>query len=110
MAYDEKLAARVEDVLAPTQGITKKKMFGGLAFMHNGNMLCGVDSKKNLMLRVGPELYEKALKRKHAREMDFTGRALKGMVYIDPAGCKTKRSLTQWIDLGLTFTGTLPKK
>ena len=60
MACDEKLAKRVEAVLNDKGGITRRKMFGGLCFLHNGNMLCGVDNKNNLMVRVGPEQYEAA--------------------------------------------------
>lgn len=110
MAYDEALAQRIEQSLAGTKGITSKKMFGGLAFLHHGNMLCGVDNKHNLMLRVGPEQYDKALKHKYAREMDFTGRPLKGMIYIEPAGFKNQTSLDKWINMGLAFTTSLPKK
>lgn len=110
MAFDEKLAARIETILEGTIGITNKKMFGGLCFLHNGNMLCGVDNKSQLMVRVGPDQYEQALAKNHAIEMDFTGRPLKGMIYVAPEGLKTKRDLTKWLDMGLRFTQTLPKK
>jgi TfoX/Sxy family transcriptional regulator of competence genes len=110
MAYDEKLAAKIEDALGNTRGITTKKMFGGLCFLHNGNMLCGIDKNRNLMVRVGPEQYDEALAQKHAREMDFTGRPLKGMIYVSPDGYKTKAALSGWVQLGLNFTGTLSPK
>ena len=110
MAYDEKLAERVQQALKDTKGITTKKMFGGLCYLHNRNMLCGIDNKDNLMVRVGPNQYVQALARKHAREMDFTGRPLKGMVYVSSDGFKTKADLSRWVQLGLRFTSTLPPK
>lgn len=74
MAYDEGLARRVHAVLSGRDGVVEKKMFGGLAFMIEGNMCCGVIDE-SLMVRVGPDGYEDALARPHARPMDFTGRA-----------------------------------
>jgi len=109
MAYDEKLAGRVRTVLAGTRSLTEKKMFGGLAFMVRGHMCCGVE-KDRLMVRVGPEQYETTLKRTHAREMDFTGRPLRGFVYVLPTGIKRQESLRQWIDMGLSYVSALPKK
>lgn len=110
MAYDEKLAEKVRRILKGKRGISEKKMFGGLCFLHHGNMLCGVDNKSRLMVRVGADNYPKALKTKHAREMDFTGRPLKGMIYVDPEGTRNKAGLTKWIEMGLNFTRTLPRK
>lgn len=110
MAYDEKLANRISKILNTAKGISRKKMFGGLCFLHNGNMLCGIDKHRNLMVRVGPEYYQKALKLKHAREMDFTGKPLTGMVYVAPEGIKTRTQLVQWIERGLSFTRSLPEK
>ncbi len=110
MALDEKLAQRVREALKGKRSISEKKMFGGLCFLHQGNMLGGVDNQGRLMVRVGPAQYDKALKYKHAREMDFTGRPLKGMVYVEPAGFKSKADLAKWLEMGLAFTKTLPKK
>lgn len=101
---------RVRGILASEEGITEKKMFGGLCFLHRGNMVCGIDNKNRLMVRVGPKQYEAALKSGDAQEMDFTGRPLKGMVYIKPEGVKTQAALSEWIEAGLRFTRTLPKK
>ena len=109
MAYDEKLAERIRGVLARKRGITEKKMFGGLCFLLRGNMLCGVMGS-DLMVRVGPDAYEDALGRAHAREMDFTGRPLKGMVSVDAAGLRTGRQLGAWVERGLGFARTLPAK
>jgi TfoX/Sxy family transcriptional regulator of competence genes len=109
MAYDEKLAKRIEAILEDTEGIATKKMFGGLCFLHNGNMVCGV-TPNDMMVRVGKERYDDILKSRYARQMDFTGKPLAGMVYVSTEGCKSKSALKKWIDLGLEFTGTLPAK
>jgi TfoX/Sxy family transcriptional regulator of competence genes len=89
--------------------VTERKMFGGVAFMVRGNMCCGVLDDK-LMVRVGPVAYEKALKLTHAREMDFTGKAMRGIVYVVPEGTRTARQLRTWVQRGLEFVGTLPAK
>jgi hypothetical protein len=109
MAYDEILADLLRTCTRHEKGVTEKKMFGGLAFMLNGNMWCGV-TKEGIMFRVGPELYEKALKRKGAREMDFTGRPLRGMIYVDPVTVKSDAALTKWVQLAGEFVRTLPSK
>lgn len=109
MAYDEALAGRIRAILARRRGVTERKMFGGIAFMLRGNMCCGA-LKKYLVVRVGPEYYPKALSRPHARPMDFTGRPLKGFVYVEPGGYRTDRVLTRWIDLGVDYVASLPKK
>lgn len=110
MAIDEKLAQRLRDALTGLVPFEEKKMFGGLCLLDRGNMLAGLTKNGELMLRVGPEQYEEALARPHAREMDFTGRALKGFLYIAPEGFPTKTSLQKWLQVGLAFTGTLPAK
>jgi TfoX/Sxy family transcriptional regulator of competence genes len=109
MAFDEILASRVRQVLSARNDVTEKKMFGGLCFMVGGHMCCGIDAG-NFMLRVGPEAYDAALARAHARPMDFTGRPLKGFVYVAPAGLKTKRDLTRWLGMGVDFVESLPAK
>lgn len=109
MPYDETLAERVRLALKRRQGITEKKMFGGLAFLLRGNMLCGVVGA-DLMVRVGPDAHERALSRPHARAMDFTGRPMKGMVYVGPAGLRTVKQLESWLDQALGFVSSLPRK
>jgi TfoX/Sxy family transcriptional regulator of competence genes len=109
MAYDEKLAARIRAQLAGRRGVSERRMFGGLAFLLRGNMLCGVVGD-DLMVRVGAEGYEAALARPHAREMDFTGRPMKGLLYVEPGGVATARQLRAWLDRGLAFVGSLPAK
>ena len=109
MAYAEDLARRIREVLQERTDIAERKMFGGLAFLARGHMCCGVVNH-DLMVRVGPEQYEDALGAQHARPMDFTGRPMKGMVYVAAAGLGTRRALRAWIDRGLRFTDSLPPK
>jgi TfoX/Sxy family transcriptional regulator of competence genes len=109
MAYDESDAYRVRAALAQHEGVTERKMFGGLAFMVGGHMCCGV-MNKHLMVRVGPQQYDAALAQPHAREMDFTGRPMKGMVWVDPPGYATDEDLQAWVEQGLAFVTGLPPK
>ena len=109
MAYDEKLADRTRELLAHRNEFIEKKMFGGLSFMLGGNMCCGI-IKEDLVVRVGPDSYEDALAKPHARPMDFTGRPLKGMVFVGPEGYQTDEGLMYWLDQALTFALSLPPK
>ena len=108
MAYDEKLAIRVRIALAGERA-NEKKMMGGLCFMVRGHMCVGVDKDK-LMVRTGSEAHAKALTLKHAVPMDFTGKPLKGFVYVLPAGCGTQRAVDAWVKRGLAFVATLPPR
>ena len=108
MAYDERLAERVRTALGG-QRFTEKRMFGGLCFLLEGNMCCGIVGDK-LMVRVGPDRYTAALAEPHTREMDFTGRPLKGMVYVAPAGLGDEAALAGWVGRAVEFTGGLPPK
>lgn len=109
MAFDEALAERIHEVFSGWEGVTSKKMFGGLAFMLNGNMACGVLGE-DLMVRVGPEGYDEAVSRPHARPMDFTGKPMKGMVYVSPAGLRSNDDLTVWVQRGIDYAASLPPK
>ncbi len=109
MAFDEGVAQRLREVFANQKGITEKKMFGGIAFMDRGNMCCGV-VHDILMARVGPDTYAEALEKPHAREMDFTGKPLRGFVYVDPPGFAADEQLHEWVNLCRSFTGSLPAK
>ncbi len=109
MAYDESLAERVRAVLAGEPGVSEKRMFGGLTFLLNGNMCCGLTGT-DLMVRVGPDAYDEALARPHAREMDFTGRSLKGFVFVAPEGHASDADLRTWVGLGREFAASLPAK
>jgi hypothetical protein len=109
MAYDEGLAERLRDLFVDRPGISEKKMFGGLAFMYRGHMLVGILGD-SLMARVGPTEYTDALKRPHVREMDFTGKPMKGYVYVDAAGFESDTDLSKWIGLCLRLNESLPPK
>ena len=109
MPYDEGLAQRLRERLAEHAAVVEKKMFGGLAFMLRGNMCCGV-SGDDLMLRVAPEAYQEALSRPHSRPMDFTGKPLKGFVFVDPAGFEEDDDLAAWVALSTRFALSLPAK
>jgi hypothetical protein len=106
MAYDEDLADRVRAVLPDDEVVDERKMFGGLTFMLSGHMLCGV-VKDTLMVRLGPEGADLALDQPHVRPMDFTGRPMKGMVFIDPAGLHGE-GLRQWVDAAVGYARSLP--
>jgi TfoX/Sxy family transcriptional regulator of competence genes len=109
MAYDEDLAHRVRAVLSHTEAVTERPMFGGLAFRIGGNMFCGV-VKNTLMVRLGPDGSERALDRPHVRPMDFTGRPMKGMVFVDPDGLHGT-ALQDWVNVAADHAcGLLPKQ
>ncbi len=109
MPYDESLAARVRASLANSSAIDERKMFGGLAFMLNGNMCCCV-TEHGLMVRVGRDAYEDALALPHAGLMDLTGRVMKGWVLVQPVGVATDADATRWVAKGAEFAATLPAK
>lgn len=109
MPYNEDLATRVLVALGPLPGVTEKKMFGGLAFMLNGNMCIGV-TNDDLMVRVGKEEHENLLSLPHARPMGFTGRPMKGFVFVGLEGTQAEESLKEWVDWGVGYAETLPKK
>ena len=105
MTYDEGLAERVREVLAglcDVRAVEERKMFGGLCFLVGGKMACGILGEE-LMARVGPDGYEAALRRKHAREMDFTGRTMRGFVYVSAAGVRRTRDLSGWVGQGVAY-------
>jgi len=110
MGLDEGLQIRLEEALSGVQGITQKKMFGGLCLLHRGNMVAGIMKDGRLMLRVGKERHQEALSRPHAHEMDFTGKPMAGMIYLDEAGFSEDADLKSWLDLALAFTSSLPPK
>lgn len=109
MAYDEGLAQRIREHLQGTRNIEEKKMFGGLCFMVSRHMCCGI-IKDKLMARVGPDNYEKLLKIAHAKKMDFTGKPMKGMIYVEPEGLQSEKELEFWVNKSLDFISTLPSK
>ena len=106
--YDTSLAERVRESIAPLCPFTEMKMFGGIAFMVGGNMACGIVGE-DLMVRVGAAAYEDCLTRPNARPMEFTGRPMKGMIYVSPAGVAGDQ-LAGWVGMGLAYAGSLPPK
>jgi TfoX/Sxy family transcriptional regulator of competence genes len=106
LVYNERLADKVRFLIAGQKGWAEKKMFGGIAFMLNGKMCCGV-IKDDLMVRVGPESNSKALALPNSRPMDFTGKPMKGFVYVDSKGWSKNSNLKMWIDMGVDFVSSL---
>lgn len=109
MAYDEGLAERLRSLLRAVPGITEQRMFGGLALLADGHMFVGLLGE-TLMARVGPARYAAALQQPGARVMDFTGRPMKGYVFVDPAGIEDDAALAQWVTQCRAFVATLPPK
>jgi TfoX/Sxy family transcriptional regulator of competence genes len=109
MPYDEGLAERIRTVLADHQGVVEKKMFGGIAFMIRGHMSVGI-VKDALMVRVGTEQHEKLLRRPHARPMDFTGRPMKGFLFVDSSGLESDTDLEEWIAHGVDYAASIPSQ
>ncbi len=109
MAYDEGLAHRVRGIINDEPGMVEKKMFGGVGFMLNGNMACGVN-KDDLIVRVGPDSYEQAVIHPNARPFDFTGRPMKGWVMVGADGVSADDDLQNWVTQGVRFAQSLPPK
>ncbi len=111
MPYDTTLANRVRALVAKQRGIAEREMFGGIAFLLEGKMFCGI-VKRELMVRVGPERYRTALREPSARPMNFTGRPLLGYVFVQAKGLATERALRSWVERGRSFAASLqsPKK
>jgi len=109
MGYDERLAERVRAVVEGRDDINEKPMFGGLCLLAHGNMFAGIQGDI-LMARVGPERHDEAVAKPHARIMDFSGRPMRGYVYVDPPGIASEAQLREWVELSLAFVDTLPAK
>ena len=109
MAYDEELADRVRGLFAGRSGVREQKMFGGLCFMLNGNMACGI-LKGELIVRVGKENFDEALALPHARVFDMTGRPMRSFVYVAGEGIATDDGLAEWAGRGIAYAETLPPK
>jgi TfoX/Sxy family transcriptional regulator of competence genes len=109
MAFSEALAERTRRGLARRKGIEEKKMFGGVGFLLNGNLLVGI-WKDSLCVRLGPEQAEKALHEPHVKEFDITGRPMKGWVLVEPEGVQHDDQLKGWVQRAVKFVGKLPAK
>jgi TfoX/Sxy family transcriptional regulator of competence genes len=110
MAYDEKLANRLRDLLAGEDAVTEKRMFGGLAFLLRGNMSVAASHDGGLLARVDPADADRSLARPHATPMKMRGRTMDGWIRVAPAGLKTKRELAGWVGRSVAFVKTLPPK
>ena len=109
MAYDEQLAERIRGVLGGRTGVTEQKMFGGIAFMVNGNMAVGI-TRDELMVRVGPDGQDDALAQPHARVMTMGDRQMRGMVGVAPPGVESDADLARWVNAGADVAAALPPK
>ncbi len=109
MAYDEALAERARDVLALREGLSERKMFGGICFMLGGNMACGVLGDE-LLVRMPPDDAERALGERGTRVFDFTGRPARGVVVVAPEAVESEAEFASWVDAGADFAASLPAK
>ena len=109
MAYSKSLVERIRHLVSRQRGITEKKMFGGVCFLLNGNLLVGV-WKDSLIARIGKDVYDAALQEEHVKEYDITGRPMKGWVMVEPDGIDSDHQLTHWVDQATLFVRTLPGK
>ena len=110
MAYDEDLADRIRELIAAQPGVEEKRMFGGLAFLINGNMSVAVSARGGLMVRVPPDETEKLLAREHVEPMVMAGRETRGWLRVALDGVKTKRQLQSWVTRGVEYAKSLPTK
>ena len=110
MAYDEDLAGRIRELVAREEGVTEKKMFGGLAFLIGGNMSVSASGQGGLLLRVDPAETETLLTEPHAQPFVMRGRAMEGWLRVDSEGLGTKRDLERWVARGVSYARSLPPK
>lgn len=110
MAYDEGLAARVRDVLAPEPGLTERTMFGGIGFMLDGHMAVGVSGQGGLMLRVPPDDTDALLEEPHVESFEMRGKAMAGWLRVMPAGVESEDELERWVAIGVAYVRRLPPK
>lgn len=109
MAYNEALAARIRARLSQVPDLTEKKMFGGVGFLVNGNMACGVNGV-DMILRVGPEKYIQALAQPDTSVFDMTGKPMTGWIKVKPDGIQDEHQLADWVQQGLDYAFSLPPK
>ena len=109
MAFDESLAARIRGILARRKGVEERRMFGGVGFLLNGHMCVGV-WKDSMIVRLGPDEGEAALREPHVKEFDITGKAMKGWVMVEPEGAAEAGAVAAWVRRALKFVGRMPAK
>jgi TfoX/Sxy family transcriptional regulator of competence genes len=110
MVYDEDLANRIRELLGRERGVEEKRMFGGLAFLVNGNMSVAASGQGGLLVRVPPNDTDKLLERAHVTAMVMAGREARGWLRVDAEGVKTKRQLQSWVTRGVGYARSLPPK
>ena len=110
MPYDEKLAARIRDLVAGEPDLTEKKMFGGLAFLVGGNMAVAASGQGGALVRVNPAQSDKLVATTNARLMEMRGRSMQGWLRVDAEDLRTKRQLARWVELGTAYARSLPTK
>jgi TfoX/Sxy family transcriptional regulator of competence genes len=110
VAYDEDLANRIRELVASEPSITEKRMFGGLAFLINGNMSVSASGQGGLLLRVDPTETDALLSRPHAHPFEMRGRLMQGWLRVDADGLRTKRQLEPWVARGVAYARSLPSK
>ncbi len=109
MAYDLDLAKRIKIILGGIKNLEEKKLFGGIGFLINGNMACGVN-KNDMIVRIDPNRQDILLSRPHTRVFDLTGKPMKGWLVVAPEGLKRAGQLKEWISEGIDYARTLPAK
>jgi len=109
MAFDQGLAFRIEEFLTDTPGLINKKMFGGVGYLVNGNMACGV-SQNALIVRLSVNEYPAALLKPFTRKFDMTGREMRGWILVDPPGIEDDNDLYNWVRIGINYAASLPPK
>jgi hypothetical protein len=110
VAYDEKLADRIRELVAGELDLTEQKMFGGLAFLLGGNMAIAASGQGGLLVRADPEESDTLIATTNARLMEMRGRQMRGWLRVDPADVRTKRQLAKWVELGTAYARSLPAK
>jgi TfoX/Sxy family transcriptional regulator of competence genes len=110
MAYDEDLANRIRELVLAEPGVTEQRMFGGLAFLIDGNMSVSASGQGGLMLRVDPAETDTLLCEQHVRPFEMRGRAMQGWLRVDTEGLRTKRQLERWVARGVAYARSLPSK
>ncbi|GAC1317145.1 MAG: TfoX/Sxy family protein [Thermoleophilaceae bacterium] len=110
MAYDEELADRLREIVLTEDGVSERQMFGGLAFLINGNMAVSASGQGGLLLRVDPDETGALLEQPHAQLFEMRGRSMQGWLRVDAEGLGTKRDLERWVAHGVAYARSLPPK
>lgn len=110
MPYDEDLANRVHELISAEPGVVEKRMFGGLAFLIDGNMAVSASSQGGLLLRCDPAETDALISQRHASRFEMRGREMDGWLRVAPEGLASRRELERWVSVGVTYARSLPPK